>query len=98
MVMNFLACVAGSFLGETFINIYTALQGQTKKNDAFSPRPSPASPPHCFLVQPQFSFRAVYLFIYEPQKKKQTNKKTPSMQAMNSETKVKLKLVMRISS
>lgn len=96
MVMNSLACVAGSFLGETFINIYTALQGQTKKNDAFSPRPSPA--PHCFLVQPQFSFRAVYLFIYEPQKKKQANKKTPSMQAMNSETKVKLKLVMRISS
>lgn len=95
MVMNSLACVAGSFLGETFINIYTALQGQTKKKMMPSLL---APPPHCFLVQPQFSFRAVYLFIYEPQKKKQTNKKTPSMQAMNSETKVKLKLVMRISS
>ena len=95
--MNSLACVAGSFLGETFINIYTALQGQTKKKWCLLSSPLPP-PPHCFLVQPQFSFRAVYLFIYEPQKKKQTNKKTPSMQAMNSETKVKLKLVMRISS
>ena len=91
--MNSLACVAGSFLGEIFVcrsYLYSPARSN-KKNDAFSPRPSP----HCFLVQPQFSFCAVYLLIYEPQKKKQ---KTPSMQAMNSETKVKLKLVMRISS
>ena len=69
--MNSLACVAGSFLGEIFIcrSYLYSPASSNKKNDALSPPPSP----DCFLVQPQFSFRAVYLLIYEPQKKKQTN-------------------------
>ena len=69
--MNSLACVAGSFLGEIFVcrsYLYSPARSN-KKNDAFSPHSSP----HCFLVQPQFSFRAVYLLIYQPQKKKQKN-------------------------
>ena len=42
--MNSLACVAGSFLGETFINIYTALQGQTKKKWCLLSSPLPRPP------------------------------------------------------
>ena len=75
MVMNFLACVAGSFLRETFINIYTALQGQTKKNDAFSPRPSPASPPIVFWFNLSSAFvQFISLFTNHKRKNKQTKK------------------------
>lgn len=78
MVMNFLACVAGSFLGEIFINIYTALQGQTKKNDAFSPRPSPAPPLFSGSTSVQLSCG---LSVYLRTTKEKTNKQKNTIYA-----------------
>lgn len=80
MVMNFLACVAGSFLGEIFINIYTALQGQTKKNDAFSPRPSPASPPPLFSGSTSVQL-SCSLSLYLRTTKEKTNKQKNTIYA-----------------
>lgn len=85
-----LACVTGGFLGEIFIFVdhiilYSPARSN-KKNEASSSHPFP---PSAFVR---------FISYFTSHKRKNKQKKPPSMQAMKSETKVKLKLVMRISS
>lgn len=97
--MNSLACVAGSFLGEIFICRSYLYSPRVKQKKMMPSLLAPRLPhPPLFSGSTSVQLSCGLSLTLRTTKEKTNKKNPPSMQAMNSETKVKLKLVMRISS